>query len=139
MKEQQAREEATQQKEELERRMIEYQEEANRAKEALVNKQKYLNNSSLQWAPFFVREIRTRKPKVSNPAPPPCFSLCSYGELSACSLISSGRWVLSEPCGYTPCPTLPTKECCVFSVSVRHNINLELVHKAVLVFATMPS
>ena len=37
MKEQQAREEMTQQKEELERRMIEYQEEASRAKEALVN------------------------------------------------------------------------------------------------------
>ena len=36
MKEQQAREEMVQQKEELERRMIEYQEEANRAKEALV-------------------------------------------------------------------------------------------------------
>ena len=38
MKEQQAREEIAQQKEELERRMIEYQEEASRAKEALVNK-----------------------------------------------------------------------------------------------------
>ena len=36
MKEQQAHEEATQQKDELERRMIEYQEEASRAKEALV-------------------------------------------------------------------------------------------------------
>ena len=69
MKEQQAREEATQQKEELERRMIEYQEEASRAKEALVNKPKYFNNSSLQWADLFVREIRTSKPNVSNPAP----------------------------------------------------------------------
>ena len=38
MKEQQAREEIAQQKEELERRMIEYQEEATRAKEALVKK-----------------------------------------------------------------------------------------------------
>ena len=38
MKEQQAREEIAQQKEELERRMIEYQEEASRAKEALVKK-----------------------------------------------------------------------------------------------------
>ena len=38
MKEQQAREEIVQQKEELERRMIEYQEEATRAKEALVKK-----------------------------------------------------------------------------------------------------
>lgn len=38
MKEQQAREEMAQQKEDLERRMIEYQEEANRAKEALVMK-----------------------------------------------------------------------------------------------------
>lgn len=37
VKEQQAREEITQQKEELERRMIEHQEEASRAKEALVN------------------------------------------------------------------------------------------------------
>ena len=37
VKEQQAHEEVTQQKEELERRMIEYQEEASRAKEALVN------------------------------------------------------------------------------------------------------
>lgn len=36
MKEQQAREEIAQQKDELERRMAEYQEEANRAKEALV-------------------------------------------------------------------------------------------------------
>ena len=37
MKEQQAREEMAQQKEELERRMTEYQEEANRTKDALVN------------------------------------------------------------------------------------------------------
>lgn len=37
MKEQQAREEMAQQKEELERRMAEYQEEANRTKDALVN------------------------------------------------------------------------------------------------------
>ncbi|XP_073257289.1 merlin-like isoform X2 [Porites lutea] len=36
LKEQQAREEIAQQKEELERRMIEYQEEASRAKEALI-------------------------------------------------------------------------------------------------------
>lgn len=37
LKEQQAREEMAQQKEELERRMTEYQEEANRTKDALVN------------------------------------------------------------------------------------------------------
>ena len=37
---------------------------------------------------------------------------------------SSGRWVLSEPCWYIPCPTLPTKEYCVFFVSARHNINI---------------
>jgi len=37
LKEQQAREEIAQQKEELERRMAEYQDEANRTKDALVN------------------------------------------------------------------------------------------------------
>ena len=71
MKEQQAREEATQQKEELERRMIEYQEEANRAKEALVNKQKYLNKSSLQWAPFLSEKLGPGSPRFQPPPPPP--------------------------------------------------------------------
>ena len=37
MKEQQAREEMAQQKEELEKRLTEFQDEANRSKEALVN------------------------------------------------------------------------------------------------------
>lgn len=37
MKEQQVREEMAQQKEELEKRLIEFQDEANRSKEALVN------------------------------------------------------------------------------------------------------
>ena len=36
MKEQQAREEMSQQKDELEKRMTEYQEDANRAKDSLV-------------------------------------------------------------------------------------------------------
>ena len=49
MKEQQAREEIAQQKEELERRMIEYQEEASRAKEALVKK--FPNNDQHQFSP----------------------------------------------------------------------------------------
>ena len=36
--------------------------------------------------------------------------------------VSSGRWVISEPCQYIPCPLLPTTSSCVFSA--RHNINL---------------
>ena len=35
--------------------------------------------------------------------------------------VSSGRWVLSEPCQYIPCPLLPTISSRVFSA--RHNIN----------------
>jgi len=42
LKEQQAREEIAQQKEELERRMAEYQDEANRTKDALVNLETYV-------------------------------------------------------------------------------------------------
>ena len=34
--------------------------------------------------------------------------------------VSSGRWVLSEPCQYIPCPLLPTISSRVFSA--RHNI-----------------
>ena len=49
MKEQQAREEIVQQKEELERRMIEYQEEASRAKEALVKN--FLKSDQHQFSP----------------------------------------------------------------------------------------
>ena len=49
MKEQQAREEIAQQKEELERRMIEYQEEASRAKEALVKK--FPKSDQYQFSP----------------------------------------------------------------------------------------
>ena len=36
--------------------------------------------------------------------------------------VSSGRWVLSEPCQYIPCPLLPITSSCVFSA--RHNINI---------------
>lgn len=52
MKEQQAREEIAQQKEELERRMIEYQEEASRAKEALVKK--FPRSDQYQFSPNWV-------------------------------------------------------------------------------------
>lgn len=34
--------------------------------------------------------------------------------------VSSGRWVISEPCQYIPCPLLPTISSRVFSA--RHNI-----------------
>ena len=34
--------------------------------------------------------------------------------------VSSGRWVISEPCQYIPCPLLPTTSSRVFSA--RHNI-----------------
>ena len=37
--------------------------------------------------------------------------------------VSSGRWVISEPCQYIPCPLLPTTSSCVFSA--RHNIKCD--------------
>ena len=45
--------------------------------------------------------------------------------------VSSGRWVLSEPCQYIPCPLLPTISSRVFSA--RHNINL-MVHILMLLW-----
>ena len=38
-------------------------------------------------------------------------------------LVSSGRWVISEPCQYIPCPLLPTTSSRVFSA--RHNIKCD--------------
>ena len=58
MKEQQAREEIAQQKEELERRMIEYQEEASRAKEALVKK--FPKSDQYQFSPESIHNQEKR-------------------------------------------------------------------------------
>ena len=46
--------------------------------------------------------------------------------------VLSGRWVLSEPCQYIPCPLLPTTWSCV--LFVLHNINHMVTH--LLCFST---
>ena len=40
--------------------------------------------------------------------------------------VSSGRWVISEPCQYISCPLLPTTSSRVFSA--HHNINDKLTY-----------
>ena len=81
--------------------------------------------------------VRTMPP----PPPPPCSTGMRHPlGMAPCTeaphSVIIRRWVLSELCWYIPCPTLPTKEYCVFFVSARHNINpTRLLGLALLNFA----